>query len=453
MTRKGENAHEALVEELKTLLAQQEWQRIRARFDATLDADFADAVEHLSEKELRAIFSALDAQDAADVVEELEPEAQSAVVEALAPEVMSGILDEMQSDEAADLIGDLPPEEAEQLLGLMDTAEARDVRELLQYGEETAGGIMATEFIALNRHLTAQEVIDRLRALEPDAEAPYYLYVIDEQGRLLGVLSLRQLLVAPPHRRIGEIMSTSVVKVGVHEDQEEVVQLMKKYNLLALPVVDEEGQLVGVVTHDDAMEVLEQEVEEDLYALAGTSEETERERSPFLLAARRMQWIVMGLVGELIAGRIIAGYQHRLAAMLSLGFFIPVVMATGGYVASQSFATIIRGLATGELRARTLGGGLLRESVVGVLIGLASGLLVGLAAQVWVGEPILGLIVGSSLSLVAVFAAVSGTLVPLIFHWLHKDPALASGPFIQTLNDATGMAIYFTLASVWLRGA
>ncbi|HEY8414569.1 MAG TPA: magnesium transporter [Thermaerobacter sp.] len=413
-------------------------------------ADLAEFVLDLEPADRPRLIGLLPPEQAALVVEELPPEVQSEVLTVLGRERAVAVLGEMSSDEVADLIGELPPERAVDLLRLMREEEAADVRELLAYLDDTAGGLMTTEFVAVQDDLTAAEAIETLRRLAPEAETVYYVYVVDQEERLRGVLSLRELIVAPPDRRVRDIMRTNVISVPADMDQEEVARLVAKYDLLAVPVVDGEGRILGIVTVDDVVDVLEEEASEDIYRLGGTSDEEAAARSSWFRARLRLPWLVGLLLGELIVARVIQGFHGTLERVEQLAYFIPLLAATAGNVGTQSLAVAVRGLATGEIRRREMGRALWRELRVGTLLGIALAATSYGIVRATTGSQAVAVTVGVAMGLNIVIASSIGTLVPLALHRLRVDPAVASGPFVTTALDIVGTLVYFLTASLLL---
>jgi len=443
-----------LAAEIRTLQTAGHETALRELLEQLHPADLAEVLEELDEADRAATLQALDAERAAMAVEALDVDDQVVVLRLLDRRRVSEILSHMSNDDVADLLGDLPPEEAGQFLGLMEREEARDIRELLQYPEDTAGGIMTTEFVSVPAVATAAQTIDLLRRLAPDAETAYYVYVVDEQGRLAGVLSLRDLIVAPPETSVGAIMNPNVISVTADTDQEEVARQVSKYDFLAMPVVDAERRLLGIVTFDDVMDVLEEEATEDIYLLgaAGVEEDVDILRlGPWKRATRRLPWLVLLLFGQLVAANVIAGFSSALEAMVALAYFIPILAGMGGNVGTQSLAVAVRGLATGELSRRDIFRALMVEIQTGLLLGVSTGTLIFLVALAWQGIPLLGLVVGLAMTLSMTVAALVGTLVPMVLERFGVDPAVASGPFVTTSLDVTGLFIYLGLATVFLR--
>ncbi|QIA27930.1 magnesium transporter [Thermaerobacter sp. PB12/4term] len=411
----------------------------------------ADLAEFVLSQEpaLRArLLGWLRPEQAALVVEELPAPVQSEILAVLDRQRAGAVLEEMSSDEVADLLGELPPQRAVDLLRLLRDREAADVRSLLAYLDDTAGGLMTTEFVALQDDLTAAEAIDALRRLAPDAETIYYVYVVDREERLQGVLSLRELIVAPPDTPIRRIMRTRVVTVPPDMDQEEVARVVAKYDLLAVPVVDAEGRILGIVTVDDVVDVLEEEASEDIYRLTATPEGAAAGTS-WLRARLRLPWLVGLLLGELVVAKVIQGFEGTLERVAELAYFIPLLAATAGNVGTQSLATAVRGLATGEIARgealRVLG----RELQVGLLLALVLALTsTGLVYAV-LGNGAVAVTVGTAMGLNTLVAAAIGVVVPLALHGLRVDPAVASGPFVTTTLDVVGTLVYF-LTATWL---
>lgn len=366
---------------------------------------------------------------------------------------MAAILEEMPSDDIADLLGEMPQQQAGELLHLMEDEEAKEVRGLLQYPDDTAGGIMTTEFIALHEEDTAQTAIDTLRRLAPDAETAYYVYVVNRRNELVGVLSLRDLVISPPERPLREFMNTNVTSVAASMDQEEVARVVQKYDLLAVPVVDEFNRLLGIVTVDDVLDVIEEETTEDIYRLGSTgSPEPEEDLArPWARARKRLPWLVPLLFGEILSGRVIEGFSGMLQTFTVLAFFITVMAGESGNTATQSLAVVVRGIATGEIDGRKIWRVVWLEAQVGIMVGVITGLVLALTAVAWHKSAVVGLVVGAAMALNMIIAATLGGFFPLVIHRFGWDPAVASGPFITTLTDIISMAVYFGVATYVLR--
>jgi len=440
-----------LVNRIQELVNAERREELSAILKDLHPVDVAELLEEMDSDAARAyVLLLLPGEDAALVMQELEYDVQSRLLEILEPSEASKVLEEMSSDDLADLLAEVQPDRAQEIMGLLEKEDAEDVRELLTYKEDSAGGIMTTEFIALQEDMTAQQTIETLRRLAPDAETVYYLYVINGGGRLTGVLSLRDLIVAHPQTLLKDIMETNVVSVNVNTDQEEVAKVVSKYDLLAVPVVDNDGVLEGIVTFDDVIDVLEEEATEDIYRMAGAGADEADDLvkgGPWLRMGKRLPWLIILLFGDFLSANVIRGFTSTLESVVALAYFIPVLMDMGGNVGTQSFAVVVRGLATGEVNRKDLIRTMLREAQVGVLLGVACGTLVALVAFVWQGSPVLGAIVGLSMSLTLLTAAVVGAVVPMVVDRFGVDSAVASGPFITTIIDVSGLLIYFSMAT------
>lgn len=432
------------------LLAAGDTGELVAFLDKLHAADVAEALEGMGDGPRARVFALLGDERAALVLQEMEPDDQVALLRQVDAGRAARIVQEMSSDDLADLLGEVRPDEAKDILGLMPADEAADMQELLEYSEDTAGGLMTTEFIALREGLTAEQAIVTLRELAPDAETIYYVYVVDRENRLVGVISLRDLIIASPDRPLGVIAKGDVIAVTADTDQEQVARLVARYDLLALPVVDAEQRLLGIVTVDDVVDVIEEEATEDVVRFAATAAEADVELGAWQRARRRLPWLVALLFGGLLAGSVIKGFSHTLEAVTLLAVFIPVMAGEAGNAGTQSLAVVVRGIATGNVDTRRIWRVVLGEARVGALVGAAIGLLLAVTASLWHGQPALGALVGVVLGLNMTLASALGGFFPVVIHRLGLDPAVASGPFITTLTDVFSMLIYFGLATVFI---
>ncbi len=430
---------------LRSLLAARDGVRLRGELASVHPADIADALAALDDAEATAVLAGL-GDDAAAVVEHLPPDRQEVLLRRLGPEQASDVLEGMASDEAADILADLPRSEAQRLLAGMAPDEAADVRELLAYPPHTAGGLMATEVVTVHAEGTVGDAMTRLQAIAPDAETIYYVYVVDTGGRLAGVVSLRDLILARPLAPLTTITHTSVVSARVDDDQEAVARTFEKYRLQALPVVDPGNRLLGVVTVDDIIHVVAEEASEDAYKLAGLVEEVEALDSPLMRAAKRLPWLLVLLAAEALAARVIDGFQGTLAALVALAYFLPMLTNQAGNMGIQSVAVAVRSIATGEVDRRTYRQLILREWAVGACAGLASGLAAFAIAFVLQRDLALGLTLSVTLGVAMMIAALLGSTAPLVLTTMRKDPAVASGPFVTSSMDVVTILIYFTVA-------
>ncbi|MDY6825722.1 MAG: magnesium transporter [Bacillota bacterium] len=420
----------------------------------THPGDLLDLIDELPIDEKASLMQMLPDSDAALIFKEMEDFEQAEILRLLSKGQAAQILKNLASDDAADLIGELSPEEAQDMLELIGEEEALDFSDLLKYPEESAGGIMTTEYISLTGDIPVEEAITRLREIAPEAETIYYVYVVDEGNHLIGVLSLRELIAAVDGTLLKNIMRRNIISVNASLDQEEVARLVSKYDLLSVPVVDDEERLLGIITVDDVIDVMEQEATEDIYRLAGAGEVEGMEltrASVGKVARLRLPWLLISLIGGIVSGTVIGAFENTIEAIVVLAVFIPVLMGMGGNVGTQSSTIFVRGLATGEIKEGEVWSYFFRETKVGLAMGVICGLLISAIAFMWQGNPYLGLVVGLSMLITISIATLIGTLVPLLFNKLNIDPAITAGPFVTTIKDFTGLVIYFVLATLFLQ--
>ncbi len=419
-------------------------------------SDFAEIVEDLSDEQKSELFNLLSDEEAALVIQEMEELDQVVLFQLLTKKRASAILKEMATDDAADLIGELPEDDAKELLKLIDE-DAEEIRGLLKYPEDSAGGIMTTEYISFPENMVVEDAIRRLRELATEAETVYYVYVVDEENKLIGVLSLRELIASADGTRLSEFMRKSVIQVPVDMDQEEVARVVSKYDLLAVPVVDNQNRLLGIITVDDIIDVIEEEATEDIYRRVGASEPEGVglvEATVWNSISRRLPWLIITLFGGLLSGGVMGVFEQTLQTIVVLAFFIPVIMDMGGNVASQSSTVFVRGVATGEIGESERWGYFYKEIKVGLTMGTICGAIVSVAAvgaaNFFQLSPLLGFVVGVAMFSTVTLGAVIGTFVPLIFSQSGLDPAYASGPLVTTIKDVTGLLIYFSIATLFM---
>lgn len=442
------------LEEIRTALEVSHLEEAMAALLRLRLADRAEAFADLDDDVQAALLPRFDLPAAADLLEELDENEAADVAEDLPTAYLADVLDEMEPDEAADVLGDLPPERRAQALADMEDAD--EVAPLLGHPDETAGGLMTTAYIALRRHTTASQAIDFLRNLEPDAETPYYLYVVDREKRLLGVVGLRSLVVAEPHSEVQDFMTTDVISVHAGADQEEVARLISRYDLSAVPVVDAQGRLQGVITHDDVIDVLEDETTEDVLHLGGI------EAGPILnkpywsqkiheVVRARFSWLLALFVAETLTGTVLRHFSTELEAVVSLSFFIPLLIGTGGNAGSQTVTTVIRGLALGDVHRRDALRVLRRELLSGALLGALLGAVAFGRVLLW-GLPLsMAFVVAVTILAICIWANTVGCLVPILADTVGIDPTVMSAPLITTLVDATGLLIYLSVAAMVLQ--
>ena len=414
-------------------------------------ADVAETLREVPELYQVRFISALSPQRAAEILQDMELDAEVDLLRQLDQDKAAEILKEMFTDEAADLLAELPKKNTEELLNLMQE-EGEEIKELLAYEEDTSGGLMATEFVSIKEGQTVAEVLEVLRQQAPSAENAYYLYVLKNDQTLVGVVSLRELVVSPLANKIETIMKRDVITVPEDLDQEEVAHIFEKYGFLVLPVVDKEEKLIGVITVDDVLDVAEEEATEDIQKGASIAPLDRGYDSArvWTLFSKRIVWLVVLILVNLVSSGVIAAYEKVLSSAITLAFFIPLLIDTGGNTGAQSATLIIRALVTGDVKLSDWGRVLIKELLVGASLGLVLG-LAGSILGVFRGGYEVGLVVGLTMTAIVVVSNLIGMTLPFVLTILRLDPAVASSPLITSVADATGLIIYFTIASWVLR--
>ena len=416
-------------------------------------ADLAQVFASLHDTERQAVFSLLidrNGRLAMETVSEMGPEEGAKLLTGRSAEEIAKLLQEIPSDDAAAVIDYLPEELSTEVLELMRRRESGQVESLLEYGEQTAGRIMNPQVFALSEDLTVGEAITMLQSSR-DVEMVFYLYIVDARRHLVGVTSLRRLLLVSPETPLKRIMTPEVTSVRVDTDQEEVARQVASYNLLAVPVVDEENKLVGIVTVDDVIDVIKDEAAEDLLRLAGVSGDERIATPPFESFRKRLPWLAINLVTAFVAASVVSLFEGTIEQVTALAVFMPIVAGMGGNAATQTLTVVVRALALGELSWASARKALLKESLVGIGNGVTLGILAALVVWATKGNPMLGMVLGMAMILNMFVAATAGTLVPLGLKAMKIDPALASSVFITTFTDVVGFASFLGLATVFLR--
>ncbi|NOZ85368.1 MAG: magnesium transporter [Deltaproteobacteria bacterium] len=446
------NRLQLLLESTRRLVRRGNVQNLRKLALKARAPDLAHLFRFLGEHERRQVLKVLgDKEKQAELISELDVNLAVELISQLNPEESAEILAYVPNDDVADILGELDEEDAETILSRMKAKEQEQVSQLMHYQEDTAGGIMSPDFFALQESCTTQEAIERLRNAT-DVEMAFYIYVQDEHGHLVGVCSLRQLVVTKPDVPLSEIMVTSVIRVNTETDQEEVARLVHMYGFLALPVVDEHNVLVGIVTVDDVIDVIKEEATEDILKMAGAGEDLTQDLSPIRAIRGRLPWLFAAWLGEIASVWVIGSNQAALRKVAILASFIPVIMAMGGNVGNQAATLVVRGLALGRINVGQLGRVLGRQSLIGVVLGIFFGGLLALVALLFFGKEMGGslvdipFVVGAAICIQMTLAAFIGTMLPMIFEKLKVDPAVATAPFLSTSMDFIGILVYFNMA-------
>ncbi|MEN8156350.1 MAG: magnesium transporter [Bacteroidota bacterium] len=413
-------------------------------------ADIAEIYDGLSIEEATYLYLLLDPERASDVLVELEEDDREKFLEALPSEVIaSQFIDHMESDDAADVIGELDEEKKQEVLRHIDDVEqAGDIVDLLSYDEDTAGGLMAKELIRVNENWGVTTCIREMRKQAEDLDEIYYIYVVSDENILLGILSLKSLLLASASTKVKEIFDKDVNSVQTDADSEEVAQIMEKYDLIVLPVTDSIGRLMGRITIDDVVDVIRDEAEKDYQMASGITTDVETTDSAARLSRARLPWLIIGLLGGIIVAAVIGRFEEDIKINPEMAFFIPLIAAMAGNVGIQSSAIIVQGIATNSLGLESTFRKLLKELFVALINGLILSGLLFLYSLFFSNSLGLTLTVSSSLFVVIIFAALFGTLIPLLLNRMKIDPALATGPFITTMNDIMGLFIYFLMGRI-----
>ncbi|MBU2499895.1 magnesium transporter [bacterium] len=412
--------------------------------------DLSEILRPLGVEDTASILRTLPPDPLAEVLGEIDNRSLSALFTLLDIDEIADILEEMPSDEAADVIGELDREQAAEVLAAMEETERGEVAELLRYEPETAGGLMAKEFISCRETETIGTAIAALRLFDEDElEDIHFVFALDDRGRLTGRLPLTRLLLCAPDAIVKDVMEPDPLYVEVDLDQEEVAGFFMTHDLISLPVLDHQMRMVGRITADDIMDVLEEEATEDISRLAGVSVEEFGEHSSLRVARSRLPWLLGALVGQLGAVMVMSHFEQSLQTLVALAFYTPMIMGTAGNIGIQASSVVVRGLATGELAYYHLSRHLLRELGTALMTGVAVGVAIFLLSLVISGNPALSAVLGLAMLMVVIFAATAGSGIPLLLHRLGIDPAVATGPFITTANDIFSMLIYLGLAT-WM---
>lgn len=435
---------------IKALLEREDFKTLQKKVREIHPYDLSELIQKFEPPQRIRVLSNLPDEVLIELVPELPEEVQLEFVEVISPKLAARLLASIPPDEMADVLGDLSLDSRRKIVGYFSKEKTTEARRLLRYPDDTAGGLMTTEVVALPMEATVSRAIRHIREKATEYEAVYYIYVTDLDNRLMGVLSLRELVLASPSTKLKEVMNPDIITVPVEMDQEEVAYTIADYDLLAVPVVDKEGKLLGIVTVDDVIDVIEEEVTEDIGHLAGTGAEIDKliEAPVSSVVKARLPWLIFALLGGLVAGSVIGVFKDTLSSVVLLAIFIPVIMSMGGNVGIQSSTVFVRGLATGEIRKPW--NYFFREIRVGLLMGVLVGAGVGIIANFWKGLPVLGFIVGTAMFATVVLATAIGIVVPKVFDRLGVDPAISTSPFVTTIEDIMGLLIYFSIATFML---
>lgn len=446
--------------EILELIRRNDWDAVATALAEIHPADIADVIERAPQHDWERLFALLPDEIKPDVLSELQSAAGTEVIESLTNVELSDIVEEMAPDDAADVLADLDEDRSKKVLALMEDEESAEVRKLLTYDEDTAGGIMTTDVVAMQKSRTVGEAIQAIADFDT-GEPFFYAYIVDAAARLIGFVDIWELLrERDKSRRLGELAHPDFIAATVDMDQEEVAHLMAQYDLTVLPVIDHTGTLLGRITADDVIDVMEEEASEDILRLAGSDDAELEGASPLKSCMVRLPWLLITLLGGFLTSFILRKYHAVISHILILGAFVPIVLAMGGNAGIQSSTLVVRSIALGNLRDRSVIALLLREIMIGAIMGAICGTVIGYwahflvlqeSSDISVGIVQLAAAVGFALFSAMTFAAVFGALVPVVLNRFKIDPAVASGPFITIANDIAALLIYFAVTIALIR--
>lgn len=435
------------VSELKEFIEQKDIEKTRVILSEMHAADIAEVYVHLDEEEGTFLYSLLDPETAADVLSELEDEDRAQFLKSLSSDVIARqLIFHMDTDDAADVLNELSNKKKEEiLLQIQDVDHAGDIADLLTYDEDTAGGLMAKELIKVNVNWNVVEAIREMRKQAEDVDEVYFVYAVDDANVLKGTVSLKKLLLSNARDKITDILFPDVISVKTDTSKEEVANLMRKYDLVALPVIDQIGRLAGRITIDDVVDVITEEAEKDYQMIAGISEDIESHDRVWILSRARLPWLLVGLTGGILVSKVIGRFEIDLGFYPEMAFFMPLIAASAGNVGVQSSSIVVQGLANNTLDIANTFGRLTKEFFVSLVNGMTLASIVFIYNLLFTDSFALTITVSLALLSVIIFASLFGTLVPLALNKWKIDPAVATGPFITTSNDIIGLIIYFSI--------
>ncbi len=447
--------YEDLERQVRLALKTKKLEELRDQLAEEHPANTAAVLDRLNHRQRHQVFALLSAEMAAKVLDELSTQATQQLLDKMPVEQIGSLLDLMPMDEAAEILLEDVPQRKEELLAVMAPKEAAEVRKLMQYPPESAGHMMTERFARVRPEMTVEETLGSLREIDRDVETVTNLYVLNTEGQLVGVVSLRDVVTADPDRKLEEIMSTHLVTVTPETDQEEVARLVSHYDFLAMPVVTPDRQMLGIIPVDDVIDVLVSEATEDIKRFGGLEGGAAIDQPYFtvslpLVVRKRIGWLLLLFLAETLTGTVLRYFEAELEAVVALSFFIPLLIGTGGNTGAQTVSTLIRGLALREVRWQDIWRVIRREVLGGLMIGVLLGVVAFGRTLLWGNGSPIALVIALTILAICTWANTIGALIPLIAHRLHIDPAVVSAPLITTLVDATGLAIYMLIAKAIL---
>ena len=440
------------LESLRESIALEDVAFIRESMEDAKKADIAALLDELTMEEALFVLRNLDPSFSADVLIELDEDPQYKVIKEMEPTELASLIDEMESDDAVDVLNQLVVKDREEVIRQLEKKEkSLHILELLRYDEYSAGGLMAKEFIKANHNWSVVQTIEEIRRQAENVDKIYSIYVVDDKEKLIGRVALKKIILAASNTRISDLYEDNIISVPTTMDGEEVAEIMRRYDLEAVPVVNVKNKLVGRITVDDILDLIREQAEEDIQAMTGISDDVEESDSVYRLSRARLPWLLIGMVGGLLGAGFIGFFEEGLSAVTALAFFIPLITATGGNVGIQSSTLVVQSLANKSVFEDSLVKRLLKVLIVALLNGLVLASFVFLTVVFAYGQPLeFGLVVSIALFSVVLLASFMGTLTPILLDKVGINPAMASGPFITTANDLLGLAVYFSVAMLLL---
>lgn len=435
-----------IIDNIKVLIEEEAAQSLLSIFTDIHPADIAEIINHLDKEKARYLFNILDTETASEVIIELDENLREKILEEVDAEKIADIVDELDTDDATDIVSELPEQIAEQVLEYIEPESSEDVKELLKYPEDSAGGIMTSDFIHVLEDATIADAIEQVRKKADIIDHIYYIYVTKQNEELTGFILLKSLLLHPLDTKVSTILEEDLITVHPDDDQEKVANLMKKYDLVSVPVVDDNGIILGRITIDDIVDVIDEEAGEDIQKFAGLSEEEEISDSSFTISRIRLPWLFVALFGEMISAVVLSSFQASIEKILIASFFIPVVMAMGGSSGTQAAIVMVRRLTEHDVWFKTSYKKILKEFLVGLFNGIVCGVILIITTHyLFKAEFKFSIVLSISLLVIMVFATVMGATIPLMLKRFGADPAVATGPFVATMNDIFGLTIYLSI--------
>ncbi len=420
-------------------------------FSSLHPADIADLIDNLEEQEKIHLFSLLDVEKASEVIPELSDASREQILEDISDKKLTEIIDEMDSDDAADVIAELSEDQARTVLDGIEPDESRGLKNLLKYEEDTAGGIMQSELVSVHSNATINNALSAVVQASDEIENVYNVFVVNRDEKFVGAIPLQRLITSKRNSPVIEAIDKAIPSVNVDVDQEEVARMFEKYDLVDLPVVDSNNKLLGRITVDDIVDVMEEETSEDIYRIAGLDEDDNIFNDPGESIKKRLPWLYLNLLTALASALVIGFFENTIQMVIALAVFMPVVAAIGGNAGSQTLTLIVRGMALGEVTFENSKKALYNQIVVGIFNGVAVGVVIGVIAYLWKGMPVLGLVLGLAMIINVFAGTLIGTLIPLSLKWLKADPALGSHIFVTAFTDAFGFFAFLGLATIFLK--